>query len=236
LICPGGFPGDDLYLGRPTTPVHFRVVATTNSPWPELLLAWCIGSKRALDSIASPTLGTTILLSLQPREDTAAFALDVRRQMFGQGIDATTIQEFRDQSHRALIWFITLFTDLFQFGLFVGVLALGMLALRAVIERRRSIGILRALGYMPKNILVAFLVESFLIATIGIASGVAVGFPLGGIFLAGSPYTNAIRFNFNAGWLWIPIGIVYVAILLATLAPSVRASKLAPSMALRLVD
>jgi putative ABC transport system permease protein len=49
------------------------------------------------------------------------------------------------------------FTDMIRLlmgiGLLVGVLSLGILALRAVIERRRSIGMLRALGYRPGQIL-----------------------------------------------------------------------------------
>jgi len=236
VICPGGASSDELYLGRSDIPSRFHVAGVPASPFPEITGNWCLASRRAMAAIPSPTLGTTILVRLQAGQNPAAFALDVRRQMFAEGVDAVTVQEFQDLSRRSLTWFVTIFTDLFQFGLVVGVLALALLALRAVVERRRAIGVLRALGYQPRNVLVAFFVETLLTATIGIAGGLALGLPLGGLFMAGAPFAHRLTPRVDWGLIATPVLLVYAAAVVATLAPALRAARIPTADALRLVD
>ena len=56
------------------------------------------------------------------------------------------------------------FNKLFQgfsgLGLVVGVAAIGVLSVRAVVERRQSIGVLRAIGFRSSMIRTQFLIES----------------------------------------------------------------------------
>src|SRR5581483_5641746 len=60
-------------------------------------------------------------------------------------------------------------------GLLVGLSSTGILASRAVHERRREIGTLRALGFEESQVRWAFLVESTLTTLLGTLVGVAVG-------------------------------------------------------------
>ena len=60
-------------------------------------------------------------------------------------------------------------------GLLAGVAALGTLSTRAVVERRRQIGILRALGFSARAVSVGLLVESAVVALLGAGLGVAIG-------------------------------------------------------------
>ena len=60
-------------------------------------------------------------------------------------------------------------------GLLVGIAALGVISLRAVVERRQQIGVLRAIGYRRRMIQLSFLFESSFIALLGTAIGVALG-------------------------------------------------------------
>ena len=56
-------------------------------------------------------------------------------------------------------------------GLFVGIAGLGVVMVRAVRERRRTIGVLRALGFRADAIRRAFMAESTFIAVEGIVIG-----------------------------------------------------------------
>ena len=60
-------------------------------------------------------------------------------------------------------------------GLLAGVAALGTLSTRAVVERRRQIGILRALGFSSHAVSLGLLVESGLVALLGALLGTAIG-------------------------------------------------------------
>ena len=60
-------------------------------------------------------------------------------------------------------------------GLAVGIAALGILALRAVTERRREIGMLRSIGLTRGMILKAFLLEYAFITLVGAGVGGLLG-------------------------------------------------------------
>lgn len=124
-------------------------------------------------------------------------------------------------------------------GLLVGVCvallvvtALGIVGLGSfwVAQRRRQIGVRRALGATRSNILRYFQTENFLLATIGIALGMVLAY---GINLAlmvhyELPRLPAIYFPVGALLLWV-IGQ------LAVLGPAMRAAAVPPVVATRSV-
>ena len=85
----------------------------------------------------------------------------------------------RDQ-YAASLGLSDFFVAMMRVGLLVGILGLGAVALRAVIERRRAIGVLRAVGYLRLQVLAGMLIETALIATAGLVVGLAVAIGLGG--------------------------------------------------------
>lgn len=122
-------------------------------------------------------------------------------------------------------------------GLLVGVVvallgttALGIVGLASfwVAQRRKQIGIRRALGATSGDILRYFQIENFLIVTIGVVIGMM------------------LAFGINAGLMsiyevprlpvwYLPIGVIALWVLgqLAVLAPALRASTVAPVTAMR---
>lgn len=112
------------------------------------------------------------------------------------------------------------------------VTALGIVGLASfwVAQRRRQIGVRRALGATRANILHYFQTENFLLATIGIAIGMALAFGIN-LFLMQHyelPRLPAIYFPVGAIALWI-IGQ------LAVLGPALRAAAVPPVVATRSV-
>jgi len=124
-------------------------------------------------------------------------------------------------------------------GMLVGVIAallivtaLGIVGLASfwVAQRRRTIGVRRALGATRANILHYFQTENFVLATIGIALGMVLAYGIN-LFLMTHyelPRLPAIYFPIGAVALWL-IGQ------LAVLGPALRAAAVPPVVATRSV-
>lgn len=124
-------------------------------------------------------------------------------------------------------------------GLLVGVCvallvvtALGIVGLGSfwVAQRRRQIGVRRALGATRRNILHYFQTENFLLATIGIALGMVLAYGINLMLMVHYelPRLPAIYFPVGALSLWV-IGQ------LAVLGPAMRAAAVPPVVATRSV-
>ena len=124
-------------------------------------------------------------------------------------------------------------------GLLVGVCvallvvtALGIVGLGSfwVAQRRRQIGVRRALGATRRNILHYFQTENFLLATIGIAVGMVLAYGINLLLMVHYelPRLPAIYFPVGALLLWV-IGQ------LAVLGPALRAAAVPPVVATRSV-
>jgi putative ABC transport system permease protein len=119
-------------------------------------------------------------------------------------------------------------------GLLAGVAALGTLSTRAVVERRRQIGVLRALGFTARAVSVGLLVESAVVALLGAVLGVGVG-----LFVAQNTVTflsavsPELRFSIPWDQLALVVLVSLGAALLMTLLPARQAGKLTPAEALR---
>jgi hypothetical protein len=96
---------------------------------------------------------------------------DLEITMFASGVDAATTAEILDLLTVANRNFYASSELLMRMGLLVGILTLGILALRAVVERRRSIGIARAIGLRRRQILAGMLVEALVAVSIGVTVG-----------------------------------------------------------------
>jgi putative ABC transport system permease protein len=112
----------------------------------------------------------------------------------------------------------------------LGTTALGIVGLASfwVAQRRRQIGVRRALGATRKDILRYFQIENFLIVTIGIVLGMILAYAI-----------NMILMNFyelpRLPFWYLPIGALALWILgqLAVLAPALRAAAVPPVAAMR---
>lgn len=116
--------------------------------------------------------------------------------------------------------------------LLIAVTALGVVGLAAfnVNQRRKQIGTRRALGARRVDILRYFLVESLLIAAIGIVLGIVLAF--------GMSWWLGVQFNLpQLDWKFVPPVVLGVLIIsqLAVLGPARRAMRISPAMATRSV-
>lgn len=119
-------------------------------------------------------------------------------------------------------------------GLLAGVAALGTLSTRAVVERKRQIGILRALGFSSSAVSLGLLVESAVVALLGAGLGVGVG-----LFVAHNTVTFLRRLNpelrFSTPWdqIALVVAVALAAAMLMTILPARAAGRMTPAEALR---
>jgi len=208
---------------------QFRATSGTNT---NSIVPGLIASRATLDQLTNAAPGALLLLAAARGQDVGALARDLQRATLSEGADVITTRALIADDIAGSYGLVAFIILLMRIGLLVGVSSLGAVALRAVIERRRSIGMLRAIGYQPARVLTGLLVETVAVATAGLAVGVAVAYALEGKFnlaIAGA------GFSLDVGEIGLTMGLVYLAVLLVTVVPALRAAQLRPAEALRVM-
>ena len=182
-----------------------------------------------------PNLQTqeTFLLRVDRRADTAAVSRELKKEFATSGAQSFLLDDILGRGQQFTDTFVKIVQAFLAFGLVVGVAGLAVISARAVHERRREIGALRALGFKKGVVGWQFVVESSFIALLGILLGMAAG-ALGGYNLFSFTIDDPdARFVFP--WFqMLAIGLgVWAASLLFTIVPAVRASRIPPVEALR---
>ncbi len=114
--------------------------------------------------------------------------------------------------------------------------ALGVVASRAVVERRQQIGLLRVIGYQRNVVALSFLFESGFVAVSGILLGLGPGLSLAWVlFTSGgiSDSTQGLPFAVPRIEIGIVSAIAFAASMLMTYLPARAASRVPIAGALR---
>ena len=199
-------------------------------------------------------LGRGIIASRKEMDDAIPFKIPTTTYRFkaADGVDVATLSKglesaFRENGMESDVLadlvndiaaanraFNYLFTSFMGLGLLVGIASLGVVSLRAVVERRQQIGVLRAIGYRRGMVQLSFLTESSFVVIMGVAIGVGLGTIISyNIVKDIQEEVETVRFAIP----WIQIGIIvaiaYVFSLATTYMPARQASRIYPAEALR---
>ena len=143
-----------------------------------------------------------------------------------------------EQNFSANRSFFRLMQGFLALGLLVGIAGLGVVMVRAVRERRRTIGVLRALGFQAGTVQRAFLTESSFVALEGILLGSALGLVTTYLLFQNDPSFDNASTGFPIPW--VSIAVLAAATALASLAatawPARKAARIRPAVALRVAD
>jgi putative ABC transport system permease protein len=167
-----------------------------------------------------------------------ALAAELQGQYLPEGLVATQIRDQVERGFAANRGFFQLMQGFLALGLLVGIAGLGVVMVRAVRERRRNIGVLRALGFQSGTIQRAFLTESTFVALEGIVLGAALSIVTSYLLFKNDDELNASGVGFPIPWASIAVLVVAAAMasVLATVWPARQASKIRPAVALRIAD
>jgi putative ABC transport system permease protein len=167
-----------------------------------------------------------------------ALAAELQGQFLPQSLVATRVRASVEQNFAANRSFFRLMQGFLALGLLVGIAGLGVVMVRAVRERRRTIGVLRALGFQAGTVQRAFLTESSFVALEGILLGAALGLVTTYLLFQNDPSFDNASIGFPVPWMSIAVLVIATALasLAATAWPARKASRIRPAVALRIAD
>ncbi|HEV2126995.1 MAG TPA: FtsX-like permease family protein [Thermomicrobiales bacterium] len=177
----------------------------------------------------------TWYVELVPGVDPSTAAAEVERALLASGVQAYDVRQEMEDAQQQQRSFLYIMQGFMGVGLIVGIAAVGVIAFRAVVERRQQIGMLRALGFQRGVVARAFVIESAVIVIIGVLAGGIMGLILSWSFITGDEFSAAGNATFIVPWQLISITLIaaIVAALLMTWIPARQASRVVPAEALR---
>ncbi|HEX2236250.1 MAG TPA: FtsX-like permease family protein [Actinomycetota bacterium] len=168
--------------------------------------------------------------------DAAAVARRIQGRFLEEGVEARTFRALVEDDSALSLQFLRLMQGYLALGLLVGIAGLGVVMVRAVRERRRQVGVLRSLGFLPRQIRRAFLLESGFVAVEGIAVGTVLALVTASQLVANGDFGEGLSFAIPWLQLLIITGSAALASVLATAWPAQQASRIAPAVALRIAE
>ncbi|MBN2099933.1 MAG: FtsX-like permease family protein [Dehalococcoidia bacterium] len=192
-------------------------------------------SQASLDSLArQPIVPTTYMFRIKDGADAKSISKGLETGLVQNGMDSVVIAEEVRDINKAGMMLNNLLLGFMGLGLIVGIAALGVIAARAVVERRKQIGALRAIGFQREAVQLAFLIESSFVALLGISLGVLLGYALS-FSLMDTMSEQAPGVSLVVPWTRIAFiaAVAYLASLITTFLPARQASRVYPAEALR---
>ena len=170
------------------------------------------------------------LVAVRDGEDSLEVAQAIESTLL---IEADDLAGEQERNSRLTNSFLRAFQAFIGIGLAAGLAALGVIAVRAVVERRGQIGVLRSLGFRSQMVGVGMLIEMGFIAFLGVALGTALALALAWRLFAENTFGPDIS-------LYIPVGTIVIfmvgamaASLVLTYLPARQAARTTIAEALR---
>ena len=191
--------------------------------------------RQRVDEVAPfPIPATNYRIKAAAGGDLTAMARGLEASFQSNGMEVSVLSEVIEESMAANQSFNYLLTGFMGLGLMVGVASLGVVSLRAVVERRQQIGVLRAIGYKRRMVQLSFLMESSFVVLLGVAIGVGLGTVISWLIVR-EIRQSIETIQFSIPWLQIGaiIAVAYLFSLTTTFLPARQASNIYPAEALR---
>lgn len=161
---------------------------------------------------------------------------ELQGRFIANGVEAETFRSRIEDFQAGNLQFFRLMQGYLALGLLVGIAGIGVVMVRAVRERTREIGVLRSLGFLPRTIRRAFILESAFTAFEGILVGTALALVTAYQLVSTGEFGEGIEFVIPWPDISILVIVAVAASLLATAWPAQRASQIPPAVALRVAD
>ncbi len=142
------------------------------------------------------------------------------------------VDDIIDLVNTAVRGIVDILRSFLYFGMVVGIVGIAIVMFKALYERKRLVGMMKAIGFTRGMVFRSFLLETSFIVVVGLALGFVTG-TLTTYEMFSSPFFEGFEVFMPWGQ-FLFMGITfYLVSLLVTLAPSYIASRLSPAEALR---
>lgn len=149
--------------------------------------------------------------------------IDGRMVLFNRGLDEVRSRYYR--SHRALAGILVAVCVLLVLVTASGIVGMASLWVN---QRRKQIGVRRALGALRRDVIRYFLVENFLVTTVGLVAGVGLALGLNELLVRELEMARLPWVYLAAG-----VGLLWLLGLGAAFGPAWRAAQIPPAIATR---
>ena len=212
--------GDDVVIpGEDGTPIVLRVVAALSH---SMLQSELMIAERQFLRLFPRREGHRFFLIDAPPARQAEVTSLLEDRLTDAGFDVQSSVERLRAYERVERTYLSTFQTLGGLGLVIGTFGLGAVLLRNVLERRRELALLRAVGYRPVHVRGLVLAESLLVLGAGVLAGTASA------VLAVAP---ALWARGGGGHGWTDTVVLLAIVVLAGVLSSVLAARAATGAA-----
>jgi len=228
-------------IGFMTHPIWSGVYVSTRTAMDSGFFARPDASTAPSNGPPATTLGTSLqalsptgyYFALNRGVDASKARLDLGRMLVKDQLEPVIVADQQALALSSILTLLNLVSGFLALGLIVGIAGLGVISTRAVVERWQQIGMLRALGYRRALVQRSFLMESSLIAILGLVIGALVGVLESYRFFVTDKTFGTVEFHVPLPQIGLILVGAYLATLLTTYLPARAASRVAPAEALR---
>jgi putative ABC transport system permease protein len=160
--------GDDLVIRRGGRDIRLRVVAALRD---SIFQGELLMSQANFMKLFPDQQGYRVMLVESPAAQASAIAARLEDAMADHGADATSTTERLAQFHRVENTYLSTFQALGGLGLVLGTIGLATVLLRNVLERRRELALLGAVGFRGSHVLTMVVAENVLLLGCGLLAG-----------------------------------------------------------------
>jgi putative ABC transport system permease protein len=178
--------------------------------------------------------GTNLfLIKLAEDADADRQATLIQNQFWESGMYTISMKTMALEAVSQIDGMFNLIKAFLALGLIIGITGLGIITIRSIRERSIEIGMMRAIGYTKRMVVVNFALESAFVSVLGILIGTALG-----IVVGYQLWESAFQ-EMGIGFLvpWWPIllvgGLAFLATLLSVYPAARGASRVSPASVLR---
>jgi putative ABC transport system permease protein len=194
-------------------------------------------NKQSLVQVLGPTATPSrFYIKVEPGASPDRVARELQGRFVSNGLDAQSFRALIEEFQGVNLQFFQLMQAYLALGLLVGIAGLGVVMVRAVRDRRRQVGVLRSLGFVPHQVRRAFMLESGFVAFEGIVIGAVLALITAAQLVATGEFGEDVAFRVPGLQLGILTVTALVASLIATAWPAQQASQIPPAVALRIGD
>jgi putative ABC transport system permease protein len=234
----GTFAPFDVAVRDPVTGTQttLTVIGVLQGVSPGFMIGLTTSQRFVEDAFPAHAQPSAHLIRLKPAADSRRVADSLESLFLQNGMEAVVLREELDDVLGVNRTFNYVVEGFLGLGLIVGVAALGVISARSVVERRHEIGVMRAIGFERGRVELSMLIESAMVAVVGIVAGSALGLTLAFNLIhdiRSQPSWERVDYSVP----WLTLGIIFAIVLVASLVtayvPARQASRVYPAEALR---
>jgi putative ABC transport system permease protein len=211
---------------------YVRIAGVTDLQW--LVDGGILASAQLADPLVADSPVTRYYMQVADGLDSDEVVRALESDYVRRGVDGTTFMERALEEVQGQEVFLQMLQGYLGLGLLIGIAGLGVVLARAVRERRRQIGMMRAIGFSGSVMRRAFLLEAVFIGVQGVVLGIGLGLLSAWQIMAKSnAFEDNLTFDIPTAWLAGLAVLCLSASVAAAISPAIRSGRVSPAVALR---